>query len=74
MMKNISLLGFMHIKQSYCNVFHHSMKPENNYFNSYVYITFYIISQISNIILHPSGLVFLILRIKYNLIEVLEQP
>ena len=36
--------------------------------------TFYIINQISIIILHPIRLVFLIFKIKYCLTEVLEQP
>ena len=54
------------------------MKPQNNYFNSYIYIsilifTFYIINKISIIILHPIMLLFLIFKIKYCL-TVLEQP
>ena len=52
------------------------MKPQNNYFNSCscVYI-FYIINQISIIIIHPIRLVVLIFIIKYYLhvTEVLEQ-
>ena len=36
--------------------------------------TIYIINQISIIIRHPIRLVFLLLKIKYCLMEVLEQP
>ena len=63
------------------------MTPQNNDFNSYIYILYYqsyirhhstatfdIISQISIIILHPTRLVFLIFRIIYCLTDVLEQP
>ena len=46
------------------------MKPQNNDFNSYIYI----INQISIIILHQTRLVFLIFRSNYCLMEVLEQP
>ena len=41
---------------------------------SILIFTFYIINQITIIILHPIKLVFLIFRIKYGLTEVLEQP
>ena len=54
------------------NVFHHSMKPQNNSIISI--FTFYIINQISIIILYPFRLVFNIFRIKYCLTEVLGQP
>ena len=49
------------------------MKPQNSDFNSYIF-TFYIISQISIIIKHQTGLVFRIFRIQSYLMEVLEQP
>ena len=48
------------------------MKPQNNDFNSYVYILYY--HSNSHYYLHPIRLVFLIFRIKYCLTEVLEQP
>ena len=41
---------------------------------SILIFTFYIINQISIIILQPIRLVFLIFRMKYCLTEVLEQP
>ena len=48
------------------------MKPQNNDFNSYIYI--YIVNQICFIILYQNRLLFLIFEIKYCLTEVLEQP
>ena len=53
-------------------VFHHSMKPQDNDFNTNIYILYY--HQIFVNILHSVWLVFLIFRIIYCPAEVLEQP
>ena len=47
------------------------MKPQNNDFNSYIYLFYY---QSNIIILYQLMLVFLTFEIKYCLTEVLEQP
>ena len=46
------------------------MKPQNNDFNSYIYISYYQ----SNMLYYQIRLVFLIFEIKYCLTDVLEQP
>ena len=50
------------------------MRPQNNDFNSYIYIIYYQINQLCFIVLYQIRLVFLIFEIKYCLTVVLEQP